>query len=1019
MRKIILAIFLAAAGTSFSQHGWLPVEQLGFTYGASFRTPEVFQNRLYITADTGGTHPLLYSSPTGAPGSFIEETGIQAVLQGPGEFELIATAADNNYLFLGSEAGYDTLLNGYTAQVYRFDGSTYTKHGNINLNMQPSDQGAYTFISKLALYSPTGSNDTVYAFASKGFPNFVAVYKAPAAAANPTWIQTSTFPNAYSVYDVKVWHNKIYAAVPSIYGSGGLILRSSNGVDWDTVVTTQALQASLGPNYSLSDFQALEIYNDTLVAGLNENPKALWYTTDSLSVTQTWSELIDSANYGGLTGLWYGVRDMQVGGGKMWIQVNYSNQYPDIYVVEKNALYRDTLLSSSDSTGIESVNHDPYTYKLSYFNGKIYASGTEGMPLRLSGAGAQAVIAGYPGNIWSFNPVNPTAAFTDSVMSGYGYCENTLVFLVNNSVNATSYEWFLNGAHYSFAKDTTFNTASTGTYTFELVAYNGNYQSQYKDSVTQAIFINPSPVVGPATASSYTVCQGQPDSLFVNVSGGTPPYTYQWDNTYDNISYPGADTTVIQLYTVPTLTPSISLYLKVRDANMCEPANPPSLSIYVNPSDSLSGIVVDTLLNPVQAGKVYLFRLNPLNPQPGDTASVYTLGASGIYYFPALYYGSYIAKAVADTGNALYATSVGTYYSNKVYPFQWDSALVIQHYTCTGANQGGNDINILQIPGAATGPGAITGQVTEGPGYGMRYGGGGVIPMGAPLKGVDVKLGKNPGGNAAARTTTDQDGNYSFTNVPLGNYRIYVDIPNYGMDSIRAVSLTSGAPVSPDNNYYVDSNMVRVTPAGTAAASICQGDSILLGGAYQTTSGTYVDTLQNMGHDSLVFTTLTVNQLPTVSVAGSADTICAGNSVVLTASGNAASYLWSSNAGSAGTATVSLTPAGTDTYTVTGTLSGCTSSQSITVVVKTCVGIHGITPHALAVYPNPATDKLFVNSEKRGTMQLISITGQVVLEKKVLAGVNTYPIESLPAGAYEVKITVGAKATHHKLVIGK
>jgi hypothetical protein len=53
---------------------------------------------------------------------------------------------------------------------------------------------------------------------------------------------------------------------------------------------------------------------------------------------------------------------------------------------------------------------------------------------------------------------------------------------------------------------------------------------------------------------------------------------------------------------------------------------------------------------------------------------------------------------------------------------------------------------------------------------------------GAPLKGVDIKLGKNPGGSAAARTTTDPSGNFTFPVVPAGEYILTLelkkDIPN-------------------------------------------------------------------------------------------------------------------------------------------------------------------------------------------------------------------------------------------------
>lgn len=51
-----------------------------------------------------------------------------------------------------------------------------------------------------------------------------------------------------------------------------------------------------------------------------------------------------------------------------------------------------------------------------------------------------------------------------------------------------------------------------------------------------------------------------------------------------------------------------------------------------------------------------------------------------------------------------------------------------------------------------------------------------VVFAGAPLKGVDVKLGKNPGGSVAARTT-DDNGQVDFGVVPRGTYTLELTAP--------------------------------------------------------------------------------------------------------------------------------------------------------------------------------------------------------------------------------------------------
>ena len=308
--------------------------------------------------------------------------------------------------------------------------------------------------------------------------------------------------------------------------------------------------------------------------------------------------------------------------------------------------------------------------------------------------------------------------------------------------------------------------------------------------IIDSVHINANPSLFASPGPDQTICYADTAHLSGAAIGGTAPFTYVWN--YSTFTYPTQNVGVVGLTTgAATLT--------ITDAGGCTAAN--SLSLVVTPSTDVYGHVnyysgsLTTGIN-----KAVIYKYVPFLTH-FDTVQVQPVNASGDYHFTSINHGDYLIKIFADT--TLHADLDATYYGNK---WAWDSSTVVTH-NCNISDTA--NITMIHELGPGGGPGMLRGQITEGMGFGHA-------PT-DPIPGVDVHLGRNPGGAAMFSTTTDNTGHYYFNNVALNTagqyYTVYVDIPGLARDSSYSVVL------SPTNNqymyldYYVDSTAIHIVPS--------------------------------------------------------------------------------------------------------------------------------------------------------------------------------------------------------------
>ncbi len=234
--------------------------------------------------------------------------------------------------------------------------------------------------------------------------------------------------------------------------------------------------------------------------------------------------------------------------------------------------------------------------------------------------------------------------------------------------------------------------------------------------------------------------------------------------------------------------------------------------------------------------------------------------------------------------------------------------------------------------------------------------------------------------------------------------------------------------VGPNNCDSIVNVTITELPqiTGTHTATICDGDSIVVNGtSYKTatTTATETFTVGPNNCDSIVTINLTVNTLPTVSIAAfSPDSVCSTDAAFSLPIGTPTGGTYTGNGVGGGNFDPAVATVGDYfvKYEYTDANS-CTSTDSTLIVVKLCTGIdEGFNSKGISIFPNPTNNFITLDLEKINAPVNISLTaidGKVLYQKNnVNQNSYTMDLNNKPAGIYFIHIENNEHYSFYKII---
>ena len=647
--------------------------------------------------------------------------------------------------------------------------------------------------------------------------------------------------------------------------------------------------------------------------------------------------------------------------------------------------------------------------------------------------------SGWGNNLYldNINVANTAAAApTASFANVPAQCAGTPIAFTDQSVNApTSWLWSMPGASpstYTVQNPTATFTAS-GTYTVSLTATNSTGSST---PYTQVITINPKPTIAVASsticagatatitasgASTYLWNTGASGASLTNSPTATTPYTVTGTSALSCTNVATGTITVKALPTVAATSGTVcagnNSVLTASGASTYTWTGGPSTANYtVAPTATTVYTVTGTGSNGCVNTKTTSVTVNILPSTAvistticsGSTGTLSASGAATYSWNTGATTANLSASPAGTTNYTVTGTSAAGCVKTATGSITVGSAPAI---SLTSATICAGSSVVLSASGVTSytwtsGPNTATYSVTPTATTVYTVSGNLTGCTATAVKTATVTVNSIPNVTAASATIC-AGGTATLTSAGASTYAwsTGATTPNISVNpagtTVYSVTGTSAAGCSKTITAAVTVNALPNVTVGSA--TICSGSSANLtaSGASTyawstgatgsgltvspTTTTTY--TVTGTSAASCVNTAIaTVNVVSAPAIAVNSSSVCAGSSVVLTASG-VTTYTW--NTGTNG-ASLSVSPASTTVYTVTGNLSGCSTqaSQTATVTVNP-LPIVGLTS---------ATSKACVNNSPialtgtpaGGTYSGIAVSGGAF--NPATAGAGTYTL---------------------------